>query len=53
MTRGQREHVHKQELGSRIWYTLSTNDNTEGQFTLPKVAVQHPGPKITQSAGRL
>jgi hypothetical protein len=29
-----REHVHKQELGSRTRYTLSTNGETAGQFTL-------------------
>jgi hypothetical protein len=39
MTCEQCEHVHKQELGSRTWYTLSTNDNTEDQFTLPLVSI--------------
>jgi hypothetical protein len=33
-----REHVHVQELGSRTRYTLSTNDETEGQFTLGLVS---------------
>jgi glycerol uptake facilitator-like aquaporin len=33
-----REHVHKQKLGRRTRYTLSTNDETEGQFTVGLVS---------------
>jgi hypothetical protein len=34
-----REHVHKQELGNRTRYTLSTNDETEREFTLGLVSL--------------
>jgi hypothetical protein len=34
-----RGHVHKQELGSRTRYTLSTDDETEGEFTLGLVSL--------------
>jgi hypothetical protein len=34
-----REHVHKQVLGTRTRYSLSTNDETEGEFTLGFVSL--------------
>ena len=34
-----REHVHVQDLDSRTRYTLSTNDETEGQFILGLVSL--------------
>jgi predicted RNA-binding Zn-ribbon protein involved in translation (DUF1610 family) len=34
-----REHVRKQDLGTRTRYTLSTNDESEGEFTLELVSL--------------
>jgi ABC-type Fe3+ transport system permease subunit len=34
-----REHVHKQELGSRTRFTLSTYDESESEFTLGLVSL--------------
>jgi ABC-type Fe3+ transport system permease subunit len=34
-----REHVHEQQLGNRTRYTLSTNDESEGEFTLGLVSL--------------
>jgi ABC-type Fe3+ transport system permease subunit len=34
-----REHVHQQQLGNRTRYTLSTNDESEGEFTLGLVSL--------------
>jgi hypothetical protein len=38
-----RERVHKQELGNRTRYTLSTDDETEGEFTLGLVSLVTTG----------
>jgi hypothetical protein len=34
-----RDHVQKQEFGNRTRYTLSTNDETEGEFTIGLVSL--------------